>query len=153
MRNLEQKTLLDWKPHGNIYLWMFNDCSKAYKNKWHLYFEQGGIASFIGLIKLLVAAEEGAKKTITLTNPANIGFSPINMQKWELESWDKLVITKSSKDDFCLEKQDRIALLALGGSGLSRFASELEKVSPQNERYIGNMCDTRKNKSGLIIWW
>jgi hypothetical protein len=148
MPNLGQKEFFDWRLRGSIYLWMYNDGPKSVKNKWQFTYDGAGEVSFQRLLELLIKAEEGTRKTIVLTHPRNCTFFPVDAQRWNFETWDKLVITKSGVDEICLKKQEtRTASLALGGESLLNFAAELKRVSSQNERVIGT-----RDGSVLIMW-
>lgn len=146
-----EKKVYDWKPNGHIYLFRVLDGPLSYKGTWHLAFDVRCKESFLSLVKLLQKVDANIKKTISLANPIQASLLPIDVQRWTIQTWDKFVLSKSDSDDFCIREIDGHLHLLIGGSGISTFISELEKVASQNERVIQNVCQEKKQK--LIIWW
>lgn len=144
-----QQKIFNWQKFGHIYIWKVLNGSKSYKGSWNLYLDLMGKESFISLVKLMREVDGDTRKSISLTRPDKINVFSVDMGR--VQTWDKLVMTKSTTDEICFREEEGKLFLFLGDDGLSRLINEIEKAFPQNESVVGHICGD--NKQRLIIWW
>ncbi|MCM8729673.1 hypothetical protein ACFO8O_01635 [Hephaestia sp. GCM10023244] len=71
-----EEALGSWRQEGRISLWRYRRAPKRYDG-WHFTADQDGCASLIGLFDILSSATEPAYRTLSVTDPREVGADHI----------------------------------------------------------------------------
>ncbi len=138
----------EWKQTGRVFLWRYEDPSKA-SSGWHMTTDGEGARSLLALIDAFLLSAVDARRTVRLSIPTERELRVPNYNK-KADPAEKLVLEFVAQENslWSLSCKDKKATLKAGRSSLLNLGNGLADI----EKGRGDYCIGEKGQE-LWFWW
>ncbi|MBB3981313.1 hypothetical protein GGR44_000960 [Sphingobium fontiphilum] len=145
-----EETVGSWQQEGRISLWRYRKAPKMYHG-WHFTADQEGCASLIELFNILSSSTNPAHRTISLTDPQEVGADRIfGSHGFRLDVPAKLRIANDLDESGSIGLAANVFVMPLRSEDIGQFADAVRDISGDHADFGVSFGS---NDIIINFWW